>query len=793
MKKNVTCSYSGNPTSSTLLCELWCDVQKFSGVLCVTCPYKDDLEAVKACELWEELVVLQNTHIPGTGNLTLDDTSSGEPSSGDPSSGDPSLEDQGSEGTSFGETTSKKNVTCFHKKNPSSADLLCELWCGVQEYSGVTCVSCPYISDPEAVQACELWEELLMLQNTNLSESEGQNSEDPSLGEQSPEDPTSGSSSSGDPTTAIVSPGDPSSTNSTKKNVTCSHINNPTSSELLCELWCGVQEYSGLNCVICPYIKDPEAVKACELWEELLMLQNSEITISGDPDLDSPNSVDTSSDDQGLGIIGSDDSSSGENTPKKNVTCSYSKNPTSSAILCELWCGVQEFSGNTCITCPYTDDPEAVKACDIWEDLVMLENLEEPESTTSGDQSTGDPNLEDFISGVSTVKKNVTCSHSDNPTSASLLCDLWCGVQLFNGTNCVTCPYTSDPEAEKACDLWEEFLMLHNLKESENTTTGDPSSGDPSSGDPSSGDPSSGDPSSGDPSSEDPSSGDPSSGDPSSGDPSSEDPGSGDPSSGDPSSGDSNSGDSNSEDIAIKKNVTCSYSDNPTSAALLCDLWCGIQELNGINCVTCPYNDIPEAVKACELWEELVMKESMEETSPASTGTEDQNTVDPNTGNTTTATAQLVSCPYTDSPESGPLLCKLFCEVQAHIGSQCCPDQYVGDPEEQELCALWQELQELGGQVTSTPAPLKPIQCLHMDNPTSSEALCELWCAVQEHSGDMCLVCPEEYVEDPASEQLCSLWSEAEMLEHSQESGVSPAPPPGSDVTCPYRFVSVQT
>ena len=601
-----------------------------------------------------------------------------------------------------------------------------------------------------------------MLENTNLSTSDDQNSENTSEGGQSSGDPNAEDSSSGDPNTEDSSQGEP------KKNVTCSHIKNPTSSELLCELWCDVKEYSGLTCVICPYIKDPEAVKACELWEELLMLQNPETPISGDPDLDNPNSVDTSSDEQELGVIGTGESSSGDNTPQKNVTCSYSKNPTSSAILCELWCSVQEFSGNTCITCPYTDDPEAVKACDLWEDLVVLENLEEPASTTSEDQSTGDPNLEDSISGVSTVKKNVTCSYSDNLTSASLLCDLWCGIQLFNGINCVTCPYISDPEAEKACDLWEVFLMLQNSKEPVNTTTGDPSSGEPSSGDPSSGDPSSGDPSSGDPSS-------------------------GDPSSGDPSSGDSSLGDPNSEDIVIKKNVTCSYSDNPTSAALLCELWCGIQELNGINCVTCPYSDIPEAVRACELWEELVMNESLEETSPASTNTEDQDTVDPNTGNTTTATAQLVSCPYTDSPESGPLLCKLFCEVQAHIGSQCCPDQYMGDPEEQALCSLWQELQELGGQVTSTPAPLKPVQCLHMDNPTSSEALCELWCAVQEHSGDMCLVCPEEYVEDPASEQLCSLWSEAEILEHSQESGASPATPPGSDVTCPYRSVSVQT
>ena len=801
-EKNVLCPYSDNPTSAGLLCELWCGVGKFSSKICVTCPYINDPESVKACQLWEELVVLQNS------DLSISENSSAISGGSEP-----------------GDMNPKKNVTCSFSENPTSADLLCELWCGVKSYSDIACVSCPYINDQEAVEACKLWEELLVLQNS---------------------DELDGGSGSLD--TLIT-------------NVSCIHIDNPTSSLLLCDLWCGIQSYSGVNCMTCPYTNDPEAEKACELWEELLVLQGI---------------ADSSMDDTSTGEESSGDTSSGETTAKKNVTCSYSANPTSSTLLCELWCDVQKFSDVLCVTCPYMDDLEAEKACELWEELIILQNthignptsdntisgIPSIEDQGSGDPSSGDPSLEDqgsegTSSGESIPKKNVTCVHRNNTSSAALLCELWCGVQEYSGVNCVSCPYISDPEAVQACELWEELLMLENTnlstsdgQNSEHTSEGGQSSGDPNAEDSSSGDPNTEDLSQGEPKKnvtcshiknptssellcelwcdvkeysgltcvicpyikdpeavkacelweellmlqnpETPISGDPSSGDPSSGDLSSGDPSSGDPSSGDPSSGDSSLGDPNSEDIVIKKNVTCSYSDNPTSAALLCDLWCGIQELNGINCVTCPYNDIQEAVKACELWEELVMNESLEETSPASTNTEDQDTVDPNTGNTTTATAQLVSCPYTDSPESGPLLCKLFCEVQAHIGSQCCPDQYVGDPEEQKLCSLWQELQELGGQVTSTPAPLKPVQCLHMDNPTSSEALCELWCAVQEHSGDMCLVCPEEYVEDPASEQLCSLWSEAEILEHSQESGVSPAPPPGSDVTCPYRSVSVQ-
>ena len=35
--KNVTCIHDNNPTNSTALCELWCELQSYDGGQCVTC------------------------------------------------------------------------------------------------------------------------------------------------------------------------------------------------------------------------------------------------------------------------------------------------------------------------------------------------------------------------------------------------------------------------------------------------------------------------------------------------------------------------------------------------------------------------------------------------------------------------------------------------------------------------------------------------------------------------------------------------------------------------------------
>ena len=176
----------------------------------------------------------------------------------------------------------------------------------------------------------------------------------------------------------------------------------------------------------------------------------------------------------------------------------------------------------------------------------------------------------------------------------------------------------------------------------------------------------------------------------------------------------------------------------------------------------------PEGELACQLWEDLVMVEQME-------------------NSITTGSPQLVSCPHHNSSQSANLLCDLFCRLEAHRDSRCCPAKYLGDPEEESLCSLWAELEDLGGVLTSsTPAPLLPVDCLHVDNPTSSDDLCELWCAVREHRGERCLECPDNYLVDLESTQLCDLWNQAELLEHAQDTGIV-APPNGvTNVTCPH-------
>ena len=162
-----------------------------------------------------------------------------------------------------------------------------------------------------------------------------------------------------------------------------------------------------------------------------------------------------------------------------------------------------------------------------------------------------------------------------------------------------------------------------------------------------------------------------------------------------------------------------------------------------------------------------------------------------------------VTCPHEENDVSSVLLCEAWCRLKALQGHSCvsCPEEFTSDPASDLLCPLWEELVDLGGPVSqagdsedgenSNPdgssvtdgnepppeggispganPPIQPVKCLHEEHSTSSDALCELWCAVHEHKGEKCLECPTQYQKDIESDKLCDLWSEAEILQHAQE------------------------
>ena len=201
--------------------------------------------------------------------------------------------------------------------------------------------------------------------------------------------------------------------------------------------------------------------------------------------------------------------------------------------------------------------------------------------------------------------------------------------------------------------------------------------------------------------------------------------------------------------IASYQNTSCEHATHPTSSEPLCDVWCKIQYLTGVQCVFCPdeYASDPEETLLCEIWEQLVNQENSEDSTPV-------------------ADNGHVSCIYESNPNSSAKLCDLWCQLHSSNGLTCCPDLYVGDSEENLLCQLWDDLEQLKGveDPVTTIQPLSPVYCLHQSNPTSSEPLCELWCNIKTYEGSECQTCPAQYEDDPETELLCSLWLELSPL-----------------------------
>ena len=164
--------------------------------------------------------------------------------------------------------------------------------------------------------------------------------------------------------------------------VNCLYSNYSEGADLLCELYCKVELYKGLQCrPLCPevYRRNNESALLCQLWSEL---QDND-SMTHQPTL-SP------------------------------VECPHEDNQ-SGALICELWCQVAATQGSQCVSCPqkYRNDTASELLCDLWIDLEMT-NF----SIDAGDLATPAP------------LQNMTCKYSNHPTSSENLCNLWCKLQL---------------------------------------------------------------------------------------------------------------------------------------------------------------------------------------------------------------------------------------------------------------------------------------------------------------------------------------------------------------------------
>jgi hypothetical protein len=534
--------------------------------------------------------------------------------------------------------------------------------------------------------------------------------------------------------------------------VTCQYVDNPTSAEPLCSLWCQLQQYQGKECqevtttttTPCPalFASSIEVDLLCVLWSTLAQLES---TLGAAPH-------------NGLGFL--------------PVPCKYVNYPMDASLLCDLWCKIQLYENKTCIeeeattvaNCPaeYLGDPEESQLCQLWNKLT---DLEEEAMSGEGMPSELEP---------PTTPTLVICIHKDNPTSADKLCDLWCQIALFEGSECspeVPCPprYSGDPEEETLCQLWKDLQNLEAMEGMPSHTLVPAQSVDCVY--------------SGNPTSEEdlcdlycqiqtyegkecapktttttpescPT----------------------------PYVGDTEETllcmlweelmeltetfvESGMEIPTTGfSSVLCLYEDNPTSSVILCQLWCRIQLLKGAECgdptttimstttaEPCPglYQEEAQAGLLCSLWSQLqVLREEHENIEGM-----------PGEINPDSSTLEPVQCFYESYPSS-VLLCDLWCQIQTFMGSDCapetttivtttappCPDIYEEDSEKELLCSLWNMLESLkvenGGSPTFPPDTenLTPVQCLYKDYATSSEALCNLWCEIQIFGGNICFL-----------------------------------------------------
>ncbi len=206
---------------------------------------------------------------------------------------------------------------------------------------------------------------------------------------------------------------------------------------------------------VCPYLLDPESTTICSLYYQLVTLQSEANQTT-------------------LGI--------------QEVTCPYLDNPTSANLLCQLWCQVEEFSGNNCQDisstipisstassettsgpCPFDSYTNKDVLCPLWTELkAALDAIPtSTEASSTGTFSTAESNIQVPYS---------TCPHI-NLTDGDLACQMWCSLQdLSFDVLCIggpLCPYESytSPHNTEICLLWTENVNLKFLLFGINTTS----------------------------------------------------------------------------------------------------------------------------------------------------------------------------------------------------------------------------------------------------------------------------------------------------------------------------------
>ena len=178
-----------------------------------------------------------------------------------------------------------------------------------------------------------------------------------------------------------------------------------------CLLWCELRSVAmAENCTdppVCPYEDriDPYDDTLCKLWSELEGLRSST----------------NQSSTIGPGAGG-------------DITCPYLSSPEYSDEMCSMWCEIQSLKDDKICRepCPYENDPEYDLACQYWERLNELEDASRQGSSEFDIVVAA----ETFMGSVGGSGVSVTCVDKDNPTSAQLLCNLWCKIQDFYGLEC---------------------------------------------------------------------------------------------------------------------------------------------------------------------------------------------------------------------------------------------------------------------------------------------------------------------------------------------------------------------
>ena len=310
-------------------------------------------------------------------------------------------------------------------------DIACQLWCQLQEISlGVTCYEstttistvtteniCPYLSYTESNILCYYWQQIELSTQTGSTIHQ---------------------------------------TTFTIEYSACPNIN-LENSILACELWCQLQEYTAwtkcLNSPTCPYenYTSPHNEDLCNLWVENQSLENIIFGATTTP----------------TSLTGITPLYSTEATQPQQISCIYNAqgrqdNPYVDEY-CSIWCETQFYKyGQTCIdlstsspaptttgveVCPYETYTDSVVLCFLWNQLEI-----------------------EKISGSTIYSFTFSIPYSSCPHSALtdglLACEMWCKLQEYTSwTFCsdgpyANCPYDNYTNIATLCSLWQQINVL---------------------------------------------------------------------------------------------------------------------------------------------------------------------------------------------------------------------------------------------------------------------------------------------------------------------------------------------